>query len=313
MPMAIDGDTPPEDVAAAVMVEASQQELLTSHTKQAAYEAAKARRVARQAEQEVKLAKRAEVSRQTEELRTAAAAAEKNKEYMQKVRVTWALLGQDCQRTEQALGLKPGFLEVWKERRAPDGVAWEEFAERHGLTSADSLFEVLGPQDEYAFAVRVTRAAQKLMGSAMLVLDEGSLYDQNGQQVRELFTYDKQRVQIGGLRPRNFAEATSGMKALSGILKEQFESLRNLADMEAAHDRERMDMVKQFGQLVQRQLGVGAWEKILAGAGADGLLGEAKPQEGGAGPEVLEMTVEATAEEEGDDGQEEPGEDAADE
>jgi len=298
--MVADGDTPPEDVAEQVMVEASQQELLTESTKQVAYEAAKARRATRQAEQEVKLAKRAEASRQTEELR-AAASAEKNKEYMQKVRVTWALLGQDCQRTEQALGLRPGLLEVWKERRAPDGVAWEEFAERHGLTSADSLFEVLGPQDEYAFAVRITRAAQKLMGSAMLVLDEGALYDDNGQQVKELFTYDKQRVQIGGLRPRNFAEATAGVKALSGILKEQFEGLRNLSDMEAAHDRERMDMVKQFGQLVQRQLGVEAWQKIMGGGGADGLLGEAKPQEGGAGPEVLEMTVEATAEDGDDD------------
>jgi len=296
-----DPDTPPEDVAEAVMVEASQQDLLAESTKQAAYEAAKARRLTRQAEQEVKLAKRAEAHRQTEELRTAAASAEKNKEYMQKVRVTWALLGQDCQRTEQALGLRPGLLEVWKERRAPDGVVWEEFAERLGITDANAMYEIVGPQDEYSFALRVTRAAQKLLGAAMLVLDEGALYDGNGQQVKELFTYDKQRVQIGGLRPRNFAEATAGVKALSGVLKEQFESVRNLADLEAAHHRERMDMVKQFGQLVQRQLGVEAWQKIMAGAGADGLLGEAKPQEGGAGPEVLEMTVEATAEDGDDD------------
>ena len=236
-----------------------------------------------------------------DEVRAAVARDRKLRETILRARLTWAMFGDDDQRTEQILELQPGAVELWRRTRAPDGRDWSAFSEEMGLAGASDLFEVVGPQDEFGFSSTTIRQAQRLINTCMTVMDEGALYDADGNEVKFLYDFEKRRVPVGGLRPKSFGEAAQGIRWLTAVVQETFERIRQLSDWEGKVARDREELVRQVVTAVQRTFGADGLQRFLQVAQGTGLtVGAAE----GPAPEVVSAEVaesnpeqEATGEE----------------
>lgn len=232
----------------------------------------------------------------TDDVRAAVASDRRLREKILKARLTWAMFGRDAAKTEQLLDLEPGSVEVWRRTRAPDGRNWENFVEEMGLADSDQVFEVVGPQDEFGFSGDIIRQAQRLINTCMTVLNEGALFDAEGNEVKYLYDFEKRRVPVGGLRPKSFGEAAQGIRWLTSVVQETFERIRQLSDWQGKSQRDRDELVRQVTTAVRRAFGEEGLQRFLTVAAGVGL--QDVPQ--GPPPEVLKVQVgEAPPEEKG--------------
>lgn len=238
------------------------------------------------------------VPAETEEVRTAVANQRGLRDKILKARLTWAMLGQDVQKTEQVLDLEPGLLERWKTTMAPDGKDWGHYASELGLDDAADMFEVVGPQDEFGFSGHIIRQAQRLMNTCVSVMNEGALYDEDGNKVEFLYDFSRRQVPIGGLRPRSFGEAAQGVRQLNTVVQENFERVRELTNWEERSKREREALATQVTIAVRRAFGEEGLERFMQIAAGVGLRdvggeieGEAEVVEEDDGPPVVGDTI----------------------
>lgn len=212
-------------------------------------------------------------------LRKQVAAGGPLRELMLRARLTWAITGRNDAKVDETLGLEPGTCALWRARQVPDGMAWDELANRHGIPDDLQLFEVIGPQSEYDFAAMRIRFSQSMLAKLLQVADEGALYTKEGQRVNFLYDYQGKQVPVGGLpRPRNFGEAAAGLKYVSQVQDAGFEAMRRMADWEGQKEKERGALVDQTLQVVRRAFGDEGVEKFLRVASERGLVRESERQ-----------------------------------
>lgn len=232
----------------------------------------------------------------TDDVRAAVASDRALRDKILKARLTWAMFGRDADKTEHALDLEPGSVETWRRTRAPDGRDWDNFVEEMGLENPNDVFEVVGPQDEFGFSGDIIRQAQRLINVCMTVLDEGALFDAEGNEIKYLYDFQKRRVPVGGLRPKSFGEAAQGVRWLTSVVQETFERIRQLSDWESKGQRDRDELVRQVTTAVRRTFGEDGLQRFLKVAAGVGL--QDAPQ--GTPPEVLKAeATEAPPEEKG--------------
>lgn len=245
------------------------------------------------------------VTPQEHALRTICRTPGRDRDQIVRARSLWALMGRDDAKVEEAMGLNPGQVELWRTKLAPDGMDWDQFAERLGLADAADMVQIVGPQDEFSLAANNIRVAQKIMASSLSVMDGGRLYDENGNLVEHLYDYEGKKVPVGGLRPRSFGEAATGIKWASQVQSENFEVLRRLSDFEGQVKRDREAMVQQVFAAVQRAFGPDAMGAFLQAAQSVGMIPGGTPQ-AAAVVDVAEDSEPVTEEQPNDEEEEEP-------
>jgi len=223
----------------------------------------------------------------TDDVRAAVANDRRLRERILKARLTWAMFGRDADKAEQLLDLEPGSVERWRQTRAPDGRDWESFIEEMGLADPDQVFEIVGPQDEFGFSGDIIRQAQRLINVCMTVLNEGALFDAEGNEVKYLYDFEKRRVPIGGLRPKSFGEAAQGIRWLTSVVQETFERIRQLSDWEGKSQRDRDELVRQVTTAVRRAFGEEGLQRFLTVAAGVGLQDVSQ----GPAPEIVKVQV----------------------
>jgi len=197
---------------------------------------------------------------------------------------------------EQKMGLSDGIVAMWRLRKQPGGINWEKMKKTWDMAPLDRVLGLVGPVDEIEAREGLVRLTQKLLGLGMSALDEGSLYDKDGNEVPHLFDAVGKKVPVGGMRPRTVTELARLIEVSAKIQMQQVEVLGQLR----VADEAKMDVgTKWMGEMMvalEGVLGVKARRRFEA------ALRDGEGAEGEESAEVVAVHEETTTEEDGDDG-----------
>ena len=204
-----------------------------------------------------------------------------------RARVLWVVLGSLAE-VDKALALPAGLTKMWKSQRAPDGADWDEFREQLDIADVDRVDLALGPPGTIALHDQFMRHGRRLLAIAMTALDQGKVYDAEGNEIKQLYDEAGKPIMMG-MRPQNVSQLVKVVEVADKIVRSHATALE---DMHSAHQgqlREQGALYRhlrsEFEEIIRRVLGVAAWEKLDEALSSGALL----PQMRGEGPTVLDQ------------------------
>ncbi len=201
--------------------------------------------------------------------------------------VLWVVLGSLAE-VDKALALPAGLTKMWKSQRAPDGADWDEFREQLDIADVDRVDLALGPPGTIALHDQFMRHGRRLLAIAMTALDQGKVFDADGNEIKQLYDEAGKPIMMG-MRPQNVSQLVKVVEVADKIVRSHATALE---DMHSAHQgqlREQGALYRhlrsEFEEIIRRVLGVAAWEKLDEALSSGALL----PQMRGEGPTVLDQ------------------------
>lgn len=204
-----------------------------------------------------------------------------------RARVLWVVLGSLAE-VDKALALPAGLTKMWKSQRAPDGADWDEFREQLDIADVDRVDLALGPPGTIALHDQFMRHGRRLLAIAMTALDQGKVFDAEGNEIKQLYDEAGKPIMMG-MRPQNVSQLVKVVEVADKIVRSHATALE---DMHSAHQgqlREQGALYRhlrsEFEEIIRRVLGVAAWEKLDEALSSGALI----PQMRGEGPTVLDQ------------------------